>query len=378
MRIGILTLPLHANYGGILQAYALQTVLERMGHKVVVIDRKKTIKTTWKRDMVSYPYRFFQKYIRGKRQQKIRWEVAYRKKQAIETSLINRFINRNINVYHIEDLQDIHNGDFDAIVVGSDQIWRKPYYCTTISQNIATAYLNFTKGWNLIRIAFSASFGVDNWEYSEEETKACAEAIKNFDAVSVREKSGVILCKEYLHRDAIWTLDPTLLLSAQDYISLIHNKNGIDGSDKKELFVYILDKNDEKQNLVNRIAKRKGLEISDFQIKSDEENEIKPCKLVEDWLDCIRRANFVVTDSFHACVFSIIMHKPFIAVVNRERGASRFETLSSILGVSENFIAATNQYDDNKSYEIGDVVYEKLEKLRKESIQYLEDNLNKQ
>lgn len=64
MRIGILTLPLHANYGGILQAYALQTVLERMGHEVKVIDRKRTVKTTWKRDVVSYPYRAF-KRVRG-------------------------------------------------------------------------------------------------------------------------------------------------------------------------------------------------------------------------------------------------------------------------------------------------------------------------
>lgn len=377
MKIGILTLPLHTNYGGILQAYALQTVLERMGNEVVVIDRKRTVKTTWKRDMISYPYRLFQRYIRGKRQQKIRWEVAYRKKQTIETSLINRFINRNINVFHIEDLCDIQDGDFDAIVVGSDQIWRKPYYCATISPNIATAYLNFTKGWRLVRIAYSASFGVDNWEYSEEETKVCAEAIKFFDAVSVREESGVNLCKKYLQKDAAWTLDPTLLLSAQDYISLIHNKTENVDSKRKELFVYILDKSVEKQNLVNRIAKQKGLEISDFQIKSYNSEEIKPCKPVEEWLDGILRADFIVTDSFHACVFSIIMHKPFIAIINKERGASRFETLSSKFGVSENIIVETKLYDDKKSYEIDNIVYEKLEILRKISIKYLEENLYK-
>ena len=376
MRIGILTLPLHTNYGGILQAYALQTVLERMGHEVMVIDRKRTVKTTWRRDVVSYPYRAFKKFILNKKC-KIRWEVSYRNEQSMQMSNIQKFIDKNLHVFHVEDLEDIDEKLFDAIVVGSDQIWRKQYYCTSVNSDISTAFLSFTKRWSLKRIAFSASFGVDDWEYSVEETKRCSEAANLFDSISVRELSAVMLCENHLHRKAVCTLDPTFLLSELDYVQLLDKGNMNNEKRQKQLFVYVLDKTDEKNMLVEKIAKDKDLKVSEFNTTSKDSECGKPCKTVESWIDGIRNSELIVTDSFHACVFSIILHKPFLAVINNGRGASRFNTLISLLGVGENIISDTTMYDETKSYEVNDLAYNNLNILRTQSLDYIKNSLMK-
>ena len=362
------------NYGGILQAYALQTVLERMGHEVVVIDRKLTIKSTWRKDILSYPYRAFKKYCLRKNC-KIRWEVAYRKEQSLLMSKIQKFIDQNLHVFHVENLEDIHERQFDAIVVGSDQIWRKTYFCASVNSDVSTAFLSFTEGWNIKRIAYSASFGVDAWEYSAEETQRCLEAAKLFDAISVRELSGVRLCQEYLHREAVCTLDPTLLLSDLDYLKLLGKEKVGDEKRQKQLFVYVLDKTEEKRMLVEKIAHDKNLAVSEFDISRKRSVCVEPCNSVESWIDGIRNAELVVTDSFHACIFSIIFHKPLVAVVNNGRGASRFQTLCSLLGVGDNMLSDVTMYDDTKSYAIPDMAYENLQKLREKSLDYLQKSL---
>ena len=94
------------------------------------------------------------------------------------------------------------------------------------AQTLANAYLAFAKDWKQIkRIAYAASFGTDKWEYTLEETRECAALLKLFDAVSVREASAVQLCKNYFQIKAVHLLDPTLLLSKEDYLSLDGVKN---------------------------------------------------------------------------------------------------------------------------------------------------------
>ena len=101
-------------------------------------------------------------------------------------------------------------GEYDAFIVGSDQVWRPSY-----NQHLEQAFLNFTENWkNVKRIAYAASFGVDNWEFTKKQTKECKRLVQKFDFVSVREDTAVNLCKEHLGIEATHVLDPTLLLSA--------------------------------------------------------------------------------------------------------------------------------------------------------------------
>ena len=131
MRIGILTLPLHTNYGGILQAYALQTVLERMGHEASVITTpNKAELPVWKWPY-SYPKRMIRKYILGKNEP-VFFESYYNRVYPIVSQYTLQFINKYIHCFEVGKLLDLKEKDFDAFVVGSDQVWRPMYYPTRI------------------------------------------------------------------------------------------------------------------------------------------------------------------------------------------------------------------------------------------------------
>ena len=330
MRIGILTLPLHTNYGGILQAYALQTVLERMGHDVCLIEKKRQPLRLplWKAPL-SYGKRII-KNLTG-HPFPIFYEQKMNREEPVVRQNTDKFINKYIKRRIVDDFSDISGTDFDAIVVGSDQVWRPKYF-----PEIEHAYLDFAEGWNIKRIAYAASFGTGEWEYTSEQTERCAKLLKPFNAVSVREKSGVCLCKEHFHIAAEHVPDPTMLLSAADYIKLFEATGTPDS--KGSLLCYILDETPEKTALVNRIAEEKKL--VPFRVNSKVENHSAPLSEriqppVEQWLRGFYNSEFIVTDSFHACVFSILFNKPFVVVGNVDRGMSRFTSLLEMFGLND-------------------------------------------
>ena len=338
MKIGILTLPLHNNYGGILQTYALQTVLKRMGHDAVVIDKSRYIKLpifSLDRNVV-----YFKRLVRKilfDRSMPVRWDkVANDKVKTISTytdSFLDKYISRVEVFYNYSNLQE---KDFDAFVVGSDQVWRPIYFGENI---ISNAYLSFAKDWNVKRISYAASFGTEEWEYTEEQTATCKELIRQFDAVSVRESSAVKLCDQYLGREALHVLDPTMLLDPTDYIKLFKDANTPQSTGS--LMCYVLDQNEDKQKVISVVEQ--ALDITAFSVNSKYEDPNAPLEEriqppVETWLRGFYDADFVVTDSFHACVFSILFEKPFIVYGNNERGMARFHSLLSIFGLENRLI----------------------------------------
>lgn len=372
MRIGILTLPLHTNYGGILQAYALQTVLERMGHEVVVFNKKPRHKVlpVYKRP-IYYSARLMKKLLVDPHTT-IRREYVVRKEYPIVSQYTRRFVNDYIHCEWIKGLDDVEAGKLDAIVVGSDQIWRPRYFGKMWSGDLRNAFLAFTKGWNIKRFAYAASFGVDEWEYPIELSKELKTAAEMFDGISVREDSGVALCKEHLGCEAAQVLDPTMLLKKEDYVKLIDNVHQPKSSGN--LFCYILDSNPEKDGLVARIAREKNL--TPFHVKAEglghtrtiEERTHKP---VEAWLRGFYDAEFVVTDSFHACVFSILFGKPFIVVGNKGRGLSRFSSLMDMFGLKNNLLGEVTDYDSCADYSVPAETYARLDKLRELSNSFI-------
>ena len=376
MKIGILTLPLHTNYGGILQAYALQTVLERMGHEVVVFDtpNKMPLPPLWKLPL-SFVKRTLLKSMG--RIDRIFIERYNNSVQPIITKEIQPFIDEKIHRKVFANFSKIGAREFDAIVVGSDQVWRSIYFVPMwLGFPIENAYLSFTKGWNLKRISYAASFGTDKWEYNEEQTLHSREALQMFDAVSVREENGVKLCKQYFDVDALHVLDPTMLLDVNDYIELFKQKQT--PKSKGNLLNYVLDETDEIESLIKKVASMK--KMVPFAVNNPYEGDntkplnqrIKPS--VEAWLRGFYDADFVITDSFHACVFSIIFKKQFIVIGNKERGMARFESLLKMFGLEERLV--DEKVDVNNLYPIDyDKVYNLYGQLKERSLHFLSENL---
>ena len=350
MKILILTQPLHTNYGGLLQAYALQQILKGMGHDVVT-DRLGVVQKLplWNR-VLRFLYHATQFYIlKNYRYYPYRYLfVSFDKESKAKRSIaINteRFVNIHIDTIDLftRSNENVINTvrQFDAIVVGSDQVWR-----ATMS-DIPTYFLSFTKAINVKRIAYAASFGTDDLnEYSKMDMKIAFESIKLFDAVSVREKSGVHLCRDYFKMDAVHVLDPTMLLSKDDYLKLIEEEDK--PCSENILLTYVLDRTQEKNDIIQRVGE--ALHLTSCEngavkyFSNVVESNVSECiyPSVSRWVAGFRDAQFVVTDSFHGTVFSIIFNKPFVAILNSKRGSSRFISLLSVLGLENRLISTTN------------------------------------
>lgn len=349
MRIAILTLPLHVNFGGILQCYALQTILERKGHEVFVLHTGS--------EEVDYKTRaglFVKRLIKTILRMESKFYGCKTEREIIQ-KYTQAFIRKYIHLLNVRDLSLSKENDFDAIVVGSDQIWRPAYY-----QPIANAYLKFAKDWTSVkRVAYAASFGTNKWEYTRQETEECASLLKLFDMVSVRERAGIDLCKKYLGVEAVQVLDPTLLLSKEDYLKLI-DQSDVEKHDAG-LFCYFLDETPEKTELVKKMAKENGwkyFQANNPNIELPLYFERRIQTPVEQWIAGFRDASFVVTDSFHGCVFSILFKKDFVAILNKERGSDRFYSLLEVFGLQDRLITDLRELKEKESIILSPVNYE--------------------
>lgn len=370
MKIGIVTLPLHTNYGGLLQAYALQTVLERMGHEVEHLQLPvefPDLHPTWKMPLV-WSKRAILKFFCGEYHIPIfthpnKW-IRKNTDEFIASHIPPRYLNE------AEWNEELAN-EYDAIVFGSDQIWR-PIYAYPIEKYFG-AFLGAS---NVKRISYAASFGTEDNEYSKEQLSLCRNLLSKFNAVSVRENSAVTICKERFGVDAKHVLDPTMLLTHEDYECIF--KQAKTPRSAGTLAVYVLDENQQIDDFIKKQSLQQGL--TPFRINSKVENynaklSERQQPPVERWLRAFHDAKFVITDSFHACVFSILFHKPFICIGNKNRGMSRFDSLLNMFGLG-NRLVDINDIEDyvEKEIEWGHVD-NILEQKREEAFQFLNQAL---
>ena len=373
MKIGILTQPLSANYGGILQNYALQCVLKRMGHEPITINRL-------------VPYfpergRFYIQLLKNG----IKWSLRYHPPRYIDPRKNTLYLRRHISdisqdsqrfiANHITRI-DIDenltpefctNHPFDAYIVGSDQVWRPAY-----SPRIENYYLDFTQGRDVKRIAYAASFGVDSWEYTSVQTQAAAKYVGLFDAVSVREISGIELCNKYLGIGVKQVLDPTMLLYAADYQALFPNKAAPQIGSEGHVVTYILDKTPEKQQITDAVCRLSGLRQTDIGFAAGK------YQAIEYWLETLNKASFGITDSFHGSVFSILFHKPFVCIANSDRGLTRFHSLLAMFGLGNRLITKYSAESIQRIIDQPidfDTVECKLAEYRNDAFRFLAENL---
>ena len=357
MRIGIVTQPLQDNYGGILQNYALQQELKQLGHTPVTIDF--TPQSLW-RFVLSTCKTLVLYFIPGRRRPFARYRSkrnnrmqAFVEKHIVCTRPVKKYTSKLLRTYHIEGL-----------VVGSDQVWRPCY-----NRNLEDMFLRFARHVEMRKVTYAASFGVDDLEFSKRQLQRCIPLLQQFDKVSVREASGVDLCRNYLHVDAEHVLDPTLLLNKLDYERLC-----VDVPRRTEKFIacYLLDPTEEQQQYIDRMAQHQHL--APIYFTTDKKTSLS----VDEWLAMFRDAAYVVTDSFHGMVFSIIFGKPFITIVNKARGADRFVSLLRTLGLETRLISSAEKlteelYCNSIDWQTVDAA---LSSARKKSMIYLEKALN--
>ena len=389
MNLALFTLSLHSNYGGILQAYALQTILERMGHQVVVLNkpphphRLRLLKKPF-----CYAKRLLLKLFVDPK------TIIHKEDRIFAESILirqhtDRFIYRYIHNRWLIDLKDFQEGEVDGIVVGSDQIWR-PKYFVGWSRDLSDAFLAFAEKWNVKRWAYAASFGTDTWDFPKKQTPRYAQLMQQFLAVSVREDTGVTLCRDHLHVEAQHLLDPTLLLTADDYLALIdtydrennHSPFTIRHSPKnssspKILTTYLLDPTPEKQALVQRVAEERGLTPCRIgtEVNEDEQDKVpleqRIAPPIEEWLKGFRDADLVLTDSFHGCVFSILFRKPFIVLGNAKRGLSRMQSLLRMFHLESHLLLTPSDYDPSLPYTLPADLPHTHDQLRQRSLAFL-------
>ena len=371
MKIAILTLPLHTNYGGILQAYALQTVLERMGHEVKHLQPKVEYHRLHNPAVMPLVWikRLYLKFCRGESQRPV-FHNPY--KWVRENT--DRFISENLKCHYLkpEEWNEKLSMEYDAIIVGSDQVWRSLY-----SPDVTRYFTSFLGHSDIKRISYAASFGVDINEFSEEQLTSGREYLKLFSSISVREESGIRMCKELFNVDAQQVLDPTMLLSREDYQRFASTAPKSPGN----LMVYILDQS-EKENsfLLDFVNEHNYIPFytnSKIEKWWSSDVPISECRQppLETWLRGFADAEFVITDSFHACVFSILFHKPFGVFINPNRGYSRIESLLKPLGLMGRCINSTTvNLDKPIDWELIDNV---LMQKAESSLGFMKQALNK-
>ena len=341
MRIAILTLRLHKNYGGVLQNYALNKFLTDLGNDVKTINVVWDIRPKGVHALLVYFKRLLM-LLYGKKVDLFK-EKHIMEQDQISNAQIAEFKHKYIpmtEVYFVpgSPFQKL-NRQFDAYVVGSDQVWRPKY-----TRGIEKYFFDFLTDSNAIRFSYSASFGSSDNEYSEKKRQICGELIKKFKGVSVREESAINLINAKLKWDVnpIQHIDPTFLLTQENYKQLILHPTKFGG-----LYNYILDNNHDKTMVLNKLSSR--LNLTPYTLLkgslSNESDEV--LKSVEDWLSALAGADYVFTDSFHGCAFSIIFNKPFLVYGNAQRGKARFLSLLSLFGLEDRYIDASTDYKDS-------------------------------
>lgn len=353
MRVGIVTQPLKTNYGGLLQCYALQTTIENNGsHDVDVLVMQEY---GWQYYLIlpfAYIKRLIRKYLFHKQITVIKSPYQNHARKTEE------FIRRYIHTEKIRNWKHFRIRNYDAIIAGSDQIWRPEY-----SDPIEHYFLDFACNSSIEKISYAASFGTDTCPLNQEQLRVCVPLLKQFRAVSVREHSGVKICREQFCIDAQQMPDPTLLLDKNDYDRLI---NGAETEPSGgDLMTYILDETEEKTDFIRRFAAETGMEPFRFRnedfLNDDISVQDKVHPSVEQWMRGFRDASFVITDSFHGCVFSIIFHKQFIAIGNKERGLDRFVSLLEKFGLSDRLILSLSDFQNDLARK--EIDYDRVDRI---------------
>ena len=302
MKIGILTFHWATNYGAVLQCYALQKHLESMGHEAKIINYKPR-----QYDDNIYTFLRFRKFLN------LREYINNRKKESALCKFRYEYLHQTKRIYQCEDIASLAS-QFDIIISGSDQVVNPSFLLSGEGRGIVTPtyFLGFPfKG---KRIGYALSFGCVT--YPEKAREIAAEYIKDFDIISVREKTGVDIVKSMGRDDAIVVPDPTLLIESRFYHQLADNH--INPNPNQYIYSFF----------IRNIAERKNAICNKHILWNNEDGDYT----MQGWLNKIKHSEFVVTDSFHCVVMCLKLHKPFVVITENNGNVGMNDRLYTLLG----------------------------------------------
>ena len=365
--IKILTFHNAENYGATLQAYALKETLKKLNtnpkfvnyiNKNILKDYK-LIRTNSFKSFFSSLW-FFKRNLKRKNSFK---------------GYINKYLDGTSKKYYSkEDIErDVKQGD--TYISGSDQIFNP-----VLTHGLSDVYtLNFGKDTtDVTKIVYGASVG--NEELLKKHKEDFFNKLQSVDLLSVREESVIAPLSKITNREVEKVLDPTLLLGKENWDKLILENKVTSLQNKKYILVYTLFENDEITKIANYLSEKTGLKIVHFRKYNAYNNELTSLysKGPVDFINAFKHAEYIVTNSFHGLVFSIIFERKFYAVMPKER-AGRLKDLIDMLSLNSRSVSSLEdvqaldideQIDYNKVKEMLDIEKDK-------SIEYLKKGLTK-
>lgn len=360
MKVVIVTLHRITNFGSMLQTYATQTAVEKLGHNAEVLDfvpigmsYKRAIFPVEKVPFLIQAAKFIPRFI------------CMTTEFAVMKSFIKKYIKVSPNLYR--SYQEVMNNipEADAYLSGSDQVWNTQNH--NPDDDLKVYYLGFApKGKK--RVAYAGSFGKN--DFTEIETAIMKEYLAQYDSISVREDDGFNILQRLGFNNGVHVVDPTLLLSGDEWKSFA-------SSHKKPkpgyIFVYNLNRNQLIKQIAVRLSKQTGLRIINF---ADTYDFIPGAKnrLVNnafDFINHIAGADYVVTDSFHGTAFSINLNRQ-VVTVKAPRYNSRLESILRLTGLVSRMV---ENVEDGVKVSMERIDYnsvnEKLDAARTVSMDYL-------
>lgn len=370
--VGIITLPMNGNFGGLLQAVALQHAVQGLGCQAT---------TMYWGAKERYPhdntYRYWRRryfdwcfyHIRSKGLACLTKAAKYR-----YTAFMHRHLKQLVCPFPFSPSFMSKQG-FTHWIVGGDQVFRYIYM-----HRQDCMLLNFlTPEQRRSCFSYSSSFGTDEWEWPEELTEQGRSLIADFKAVSIRETSGVELCRRHLGKEACVMPDPTWLLTNEEYEALMAD----DTTPLPEQYAayYILDETPEIKAWIERFCTQHHCAAVDMMIDYHSfvgrgKKKFKVQHSPAFWLKSLRHARYLITDSFHGVLFALMFRIPFVCFGNKTRGNARFDMLVSQFNIGERIITTDAETaitaftdEENTSFTL------KRQKLREEGLEFLANNL---
>lgn len=352
-KIGIVSLYGNFNYGNKLQLYAIQETCYKLRYKTEIVRNTNERQSTSSIDKIIQKIKKTIRYVIPK--------TTYKNNNFKD---FENNLNLTYRYYYPNDNNKILSKKYDYFIIGSDQVWNPNF-----GLKGDLCFLEFVKNKN--KIAFSASFGVNS--IPKELYGLYEKGIKNLDYISVREDAGKKIIEKITGRKDVEVLvDPTMLLTKKEWQKISKKPNNLD--DQKYILNYFLGElSTERKKQIDELAFKHGWKIINILDKNDPFYDSGPSEFV--YLE--EHAELICTDSFHSCVFGILMETPFI-VFDREdlheSMNSRIETLLKKFKLEERkYNGEITKKQLNCNYKNTNEI---LQEERKKSINFLKKALN--